>query len=91
MTNDKITFSQKVKNEIIASERNTQPCCALAFLSAIIRGNGSLYINHDGIGFSLNSNNLEMLKLVGTFVKKIYGASPDITVSPAVKARTLTR
>ncbi len=74
---NEITFSQKVKNEILANER-INPCCYYAYLSAIIRGNGSLSITNLGLGFALTSTNLDLLKYVAILIKNLYNVDADI-------------
>lgn len=74
----KQTFSQKVKNEILTQAKNISPCCALACLSAIIRGGGSLSITSSGLGFALSSSNLDMLKFVNLQLLRLYKVESDI-------------
>ncbi|HPG91901.1 MAG TPA: DNA-binding protein WhiA [Clostridia bacterium] len=78
MSKENVTFSQKVKNEILNTEKAVAPCCQLAYLSAIIRGAGSLAISSEGTGFEIVTGNLELLKFVNSITKRLYGKQNDI-------------
>lgn len=78
MKKETVTFAQKVKNEILNSEKAVAPCCQLAYLSAIIRGAGSLAISSLGTGFEIVTGNLELLKFVNSITKRLYGKQSDI-------------
>ena len=58
-----MTFSQSVKNEILKSVRNIKGCCATSFLTAVLKSAGSLTLGSDGFSFSLESDNVDFLKI----------------------------
>ena len=65
-----MTFSQSVKNEILRSVRNVRNCCAVSFLTAVLKSMGSLTLGHDGYAFSVESDNAEFLTLAGNMAKE---------------------
>lgn len=79
-----ITFSQKVKNEILSAEKTTAACCQRAYLSAVVRGAGSLAIGSQGLGFEIVSGNIELLKFVNQIVRRLVDKQPDITAENAL-------
>ena len=58
-----MTFSQRVKNEIIKSARNLKGCCATYFLTAVLKSAGSLTLGTSGLSFTLESDNREFLTI----------------------------
>ncbi len=58
-----MTISQSAKNEIMRSVRNAKPCCATAFLAAVLKSVGSITLGRGGYCFSVESDNVDFLNL----------------------------
>ena len=86
MKRQTLTFSQKVKNEILQNEKSAEPCCNSAYLAALIRGAGSLAINNSGLGFELATSSLETLKFANQLLKRMNRGERDIVVSSKSKS-----
>lgn len=65
-----MTFSQKVKTEILRSVRNAGDCCARSFLIAVLKSAGSLTIGSGGYAFSVESDNVDFLTLIGNLAQE---------------------
>ncbi len=74
-----MTFSQSVKNEILRSARNAKPCCAAAFLTAVLKAVGSLTLERFGYCFSVESDNVEFLNLIGNIAQERLGVKSHIS------------
>lgn len=83
---EQLTFSQKVKNEIIESTNKLLPCCMLSFLSAVSFAS-EISITSGGVGFCLNSANLPFVKFVAGICNKLYGFTGDILAESGSNGR----
>ena len=73
-----MTFSQKVKNEIIRTVRNLKGCCATSFLTAVLKSAGSLALGLDGFSFYLESDNREFLTICQALALSELGETAEI-------------
>lgn len=64
---EQMTFSQTVKSEVLKNIRKLKGCCATSFLTAVVKSIGSLELSFDGIYFSIESDNYDLL----TFCKQL--------------------
>ena len=71
-----MTFSEKVKNEIISKFKN-EPCCQVASLSAFVRGSGTIESTGGYVGFEIVTENQKAFNAYYETLKTLYGA--DIT------------
>jgi DNA-binding protein WhiA len=78
MKEQKPTFSQKVKAEIIKNEKTSDSCCLKSYLAAIIRGAGSLTLGNEGLGIEISTTNIDLVKFSAHCIKKIKGVDCDI-------------
>lgn len=76
-----MTFSQSVKTEVLKSIKNIKPCCAQAFLSAVLKSVGSLELSLGGFTFSVDSENKQLLQLCGEISNVFYNAPYTIQKS----------
>lgn len=67
-----MTFSEKVKNEIL-SKGFLEPCCQIAALSAFVRGAGTVAVKNGDVGFETVTENEEAAKTFSRIIKTIYG------------------
>lgn len=74
-----MTFTEKVKNEII-STKGVQPCCQIAALSAFLRGAGSLITKNGNYGFEINSENEDAILYFKEVITGIFGEDVKIKV-----------
>ena len=51
-----MTFTEKVKNEILTKQLNN-PCCRIAALSSFVRGAGTIAVKENKIGFETITEN----------------------------------
>lgn len=88
-----MTFTQTAKNELLNNNKNLSPCCKTVFLGCLIRTIGNIEINFNGFGFSLASENLNLLKFAASLTEKSFGASCRIVGEEGgrLKNRTLYR
>jgi len=68
-----MTITQEVKNEVLSNLSDMQPCCKVAFLSAVFRSAGSLLINSRGYGVSVSGENQQLISLVAETVRCLFG------------------
>ena len=87
-----MTFSQKVKSEILKSVRNLQGGNATSFLTAVLKSAGSLTLVAHGFAFSLESDNLDLLTLAKNFASSELHADVNIETHelPGKKQQTHT-
>ena len=80
-----MSFSQKVKNEILKSVRNLKGCCATSFLTAVLKSAGSLSLGSDGYSFCLESDNHDFLTICQSLADSELGVAADIDEEGIVK------
>ena len=68
-----MTFSEKVKNEII-SKFNKTPCCMVASLSAFVRGSGTIASSGGYVGFETVTENKNANDLYREILISLYEA-----------------
>jgi DNA-binding protein WhiA len=68
-----MTFSEKVKNEII-SKFSTSPCCEVANLSAFVRGSGTIATNGGFVGFEMVTENVNTIEFYREILVSLFGA-----------------
>lgn len=76
-----MTFSQTVKSEILKNIRKINGCCATAFLTAVVKAIGSLELGFDGFGFSIESDNYDLVNFVVALAHDNLGVSGKIQSS----------
>ena len=69
-----MNFSEEVKTELLKTE--DEPCCAVAGLSAYIKGAGTLERRRGDLGFVLTSESSAILGKYADHLKTIYGEEP---------------
>ncbi|MBR6737039.1 MAG: DNA-binding protein WhiA [Clostridia bacterium] len=74
-----MTFTEKVKNEII-SNKKVQPCCQISALSSFIRGAGTLISKGGNIGFEINSENGDAIEYFAGVITSVFGLEPKLRV-----------
>ena len=72
-----MSFSIDIKNEILKEGRG-DPCCRLAFLSALIRTSGSLKMKGRKIGFEVTTELPAAADYVIGYVKKAFGVEAKV-------------
>ncbi len=72
-----MTYTEKVKNEILSYKIN-QPCCQVSALSAFIRGAGNLLVSGGNIGFQIITENKTALYFFNEILSKLYGVMPNV-------------
>jgi len=76
-----MTTTQTIKNELLSNLTALQPCCKVAFLSAVFRSAGSLLINSDGFGVSVSGENLDLMNFVSRTVEEMFGVTCPVKTS----------
>ena len=74
--------TKKTKNEIISNLTDLQPCCKVAFLSAVFRSAGSLVINSRGLGLSVSGENQRLIGCVAKILRDMYGIDCSVEHTP---------
>jgi len=77
-----MTISQTVKNELLSNLKEMQPCCKVAFLSAVFRSAGSLVINSKGYGVVVSGENKQLISFVSRTIEEMFGVDCPIKNSP---------
>ena len=67
-----MTFSERAKSEILIKNKK-QPCCQVAFLSAFIRGAGTISVINGNIGFEIISENPSAIDYCAEIISTLYG------------------
>lgn len=67
-----MTFSEKVKNEIL-NKGLGGPCCQISALSAFVRGAGAVAVENSNVGFEIITENKLASDVFYSIVKTIYG------------------
>ena len=78
-----ISFARSVKEEIVQNDLDS--CCAKTLLSAVIKMNGSLSINIDGIMITIRSENAKTATKIHRILKQLYNPEIAIVTSRKVK------
>ena len=73
-----MSLTQEVKKEILSGLEEMQPCCKVAFLSAVFKALGSILISSSGIGLMLSSENRALILFVKKIVSELYGYTGSI-------------
>lgn len=73
-----MSFSQSVKEEIFKNVQKLKGCCATSFLTAVLKSIGSLCLNEDGFGFSVETDNLSLLTTCGNLCRSKLDCDVDI-------------
>lgn len=71
-----LTFSQKVKKEILSGLK-LNPCCSPVFMSALLFYS-SLTLSSQGAGFEVCSGNLDLIKTLSGLTQKLYGVEGEL-------------
>lgn len=77
-----MTTTKTIKNEILSNLAEIQPCCKVAFLSALFRSAGSIVINNLGLSVSVASENLKLVNLLSDIVEEMYGVKCPVSNTP---------
>ncbi len=72
----KETFSQKIKKEILGGLK-LLPCCAPAFMSALLFYS-SVTLSSKGAGFEVCNSNLDLIEKLSSLTQKLYGVEGEI-------------
>ena len=67
-----MTFSEKVKNEII-SKFSTSPCCEVANLSSFVRGSGTIATSGGFVGFEVVTENKNAFEFYRGVLISLFG------------------
>ena len=79
-----MNFSEEVKRELV--NIFDEPCCAVAGLSAYIKGVGTLERRRGELGFVLVSESPQILGKYAQHLKSLYGEEPyNVSFEPNVK------
>ena len=73
-----MTFSQKVKNEILKTVRNAKGSVATSFLTAVVKSTGSLSIGYKCYYFSIESDNPSFLSQCQSLALSELGVNAQI-------------
>lgn len=73
-----MSFSQNVKEEISKNVQKLKSCCATSFLTAVLKSIGSLCLNEDGFGFTVETDNLALLSVCGNLCQSKLNCDVDI-------------
>lgn len=73
-----MSFSQNVKEEITKNVQRLKGCCSTSFLTAVLKSIGSLCLNEDGFGFTVETDNLSLLTICGNLCKNRLNCDVDI-------------
>lgn len=74
-----MTFSQKVKSEILRSAKGLKGCCAASFLTAVIKSVGSISIDNRNFAFTVESDNRELSEVCQKLCVTQLGVDAQIT------------
>ncbi len=69
-----MNFTEEVKKELVSIQ--DEPCCAVAGLSAYIKGSGTFEIRNGEMGFTLTGENPKILGKYADHLRQIYGEEP---------------
>ena len=69
-----MTFSEKVKNEIL-TKFTGDSCCFVACLSAFVRGSGSVTSSGSYVGFELVTENENTMEFFSNILNSLYGVT----------------
>ena len=76
-----MTFSQTVKSEVLKNIRKIKGCCATSFLTAVVKAIGSLELTFDGFGFSIESDNYDLVTFALSLARDELGVDGKIQSS----------
>lgn len=76
-----MTFSQTVKSEVLKNIRKIKGCCATSFLTAVVKAIGSLELGFDGFGFSIESDNYDLVTFAQSLARDELGVDGKIQSS----------
>lgn len=73
-----MTFTEKVKEEILKS-KISQPCCQVAALSSFVRGAGTLTVSGGSVGFEAISENSTAIEMMSSILRNVFGSNPKLS------------
>lgn len=65
-----MSFSQNVKEEILNNLKKIKGCCATSFLTAVLKSIGSICVDSNGYGFSVETDNRDLLMYCAEFSQR---------------------
>lgn len=80
-----VSFSREVKEEVVFNDFDV--CCSKAMLSAIIKINGTLSLNQQGLTLTIRTENAKIASKVHKMLKEIYQPSIEFMVSRKMKLK----
>ena len=73
-----MSFSQSVKEEILNSAKKIKGCCATSFLTAVLKSIGSICVDSNGYGFSVETDNGELLMFSAELVERTFNTECSV-------------
>lgn len=80
-----VSFSREVKEEVVFNDFDV--CCSKAMLCAIIKINGTLSLNQQGLTLTVRTENAKIASKVHKMLKEIYAPSIEFLVSRKMKLK----
>lgn len=80
-----ISFSREVKEEVVFNDFDV--CCSKAMLCAIIKINGTLSLNHQGLTLTVRTENAKIASKVHKMLKELYAPRIEFLVSRKMKLK----
>lgn len=80
-----VSFSREVKEEVVFNDFDI--CCSKAMLSAIIKINGTLSLNQQGLSLTIRTENAKIASKIHKMLKEIYAPSIEFLVSRKMKLK----
>ena len=80
-----VSFSREVKEEVVFNDFDI--CCSKAMLSAIIKINGTLSLNQQGLTLTIRTENAKIASKIHKMLKEIYEPSIEFLVSRKMKLK----
>lgn len=81
----KVSFSRIVKEEVVFNDFDA--CCSKAILCALIKNNGSLSMNQQGLGLSIRTENAKIASKIHKILKELYNPNISFVVSRKMKLK----
>ena len=88
-TNDKITFSQKIKEEI-SEEISSARHCRIAELAAFLSFGGQIIRSNNAKYIKFQTENIAIARKYFTLIKKTFNINVEISISTQKKAKVNT-
>ena len=73
-----MSFSQSVKEEILNNIKKMKGCCATSFLTAVLKSIGSICVDNNGYGYSVETDNGDLLMFSAELSQWAFGAECSV-------------